>query len=106
MDTTWMKIAGSQRDLVRRAGPELEVALTRGLDNVGVRYSKVILILRSTIHRRGSYIQVGPMWSTVNVTTSQNVRDTCGIETGEHKQRNKSESYAKQENEYMKHEGG
>ena len=29
------------------------------------------------------------MQSTVNVTTSWNVRDTCEIETGEHKQRNK-----------------
>ena len=80
-----MKIAGSQRDLVRWAGPKPEVVLMRGLDNVWVSYSKVILILRSTIHRRGSYIRVGPTWSTVNVTTSQNVRDTCGIETGEHK---------------------
>ena len=80
-----MKIAGSQKDPVRRAGPEPEVALTRGLDNVGVRYSKVILILRSTIHRRGSYIRVGPTQSMVNVTTSRNVRDMCGIETGEHK---------------------
>ena len=42
------KIAGSQRDLVRWAGPELEVALTRGLDNVGIGYSKVILIVRAT----------------------------------------------------------
>ena len=45
------KIAGSQRDPVRWAGPELEVVLTRGLDNVGIGYSKVILILKSTIHR-------------------------------------------------------
>ena len=82
---TWTKIAGSQRDLVRQAGPEPEVALTRGLDNVGVRYGKVILILRSTIHKRVSYIQVGPTWSMVNVTTSRNARDACGIETGEHK---------------------
>ena len=29
------------------------------------------------------------MQSTVNVTMSWNVRDTCGIETGEHKRRNK-----------------
>ena len=59
------------------------------LDNVGIGYSKVILILKSTIHRGGSYIQVGPTRSTVDVTTSRNVRDTCGIETGEHKRRDK-----------------
>ena len=29
------------------------------------------------------------MRSMVDVTMSQNVRDTCGIETGEHKQRDK-----------------
>ena len=71
-----MKIARSQRDPVRRAGPEPEVVLMRGLDNVGIGYSKVILILRSTIHRRGSYIQVGLTQSMVNVTMSWNVRDT------------------------------
>ena len=93
----WTKKAGSQRDLVRWAGPELEVALTRGPDNIGLRYSKVILILRSTIHRRGSYIRVGPTRSTVNIITSRNVRDTCRIETGEHKQRNKRELYVRHE---------
>ena len=72
--------------------------VNEGPDNIGLRYSKVILILRSTIHRRGSYIQVGPTRSTVNIITSRNVRDMCGIETGEHKQRNKRESY-------MRHEG-
>ena len=34
-------------------------------------------------------MQVGPTQSMVNITTSRNVRDTCGIETGEHKRRNK-----------------